>query len=160
MKKISLAFVTVLSLVAVSGCKKKEEGPPAAGGKCAAIGTMKAGAPAGAPPAMTAALGGLKASLQGLCIADKWSDATIKCVTELKSMSKDESKPCMASMTPAQKTNVDSTMKAAMMAIDVGAAIPMGAAPAMAGSAMAGSAMAAPAAGSAAPAAPAAGSGN
>lgn len=162
MKKLSIAFVATLSLLAFAGCKKKGGGGDCDSTVNSAVDRMmdqqmKEGMKEGGDkmtPEMKKMAEDManqmkpkmKAAMSKSCKDDKWSADALKCMDDAKTM--DEMEKCESKLTPDQKKNMDKAMNEAMG---------MGAMDKPAGGDMAGSA-AAPAAGSAA--APAAASGD
>ena len=156
MKKLSIAFIATLSIVAFSGCKKK------GGGDCdstvnSAVDRMmdqqmKEGMKEGGDkmtPEMKKMAEDManqmkpkmKAAMSKSCKDDKWSSDALKCMDDAKTM--DEMEKCESKLTPDQKKNMDKAMNDAMG---------MGSMDKPSGGDMAGSA-AAPAGAAAAPAA-------
>jgi hypothetical protein len=127
MKKISIAFVAILSLTAFAGCKKK------GGGDCdstvnSAVDRMmdqqmKEGMKEGGDkmtPEMKKMAEDManqmkpkmKAAMSKSCKDDKWSSDALKCMDDAKTM--DEMEKCEAKLTPDQKKNMDKAMNDAM----------------------------------------------
>ncbi len=128
MKKISIAFVACISLVAFSGCKKK-----GGGGDCdstinAAVDRMmdeqmKEGMKEGGDkmtPEMKKMAEDManqmkpkmKAAMSKSCKDDKWSADALKCMDDAKTM--DAMQKCDEKLTPDQKKNMDKAMNEAM----------------------------------------------
>src|SRR5262245_19465081 len=91
MKTISCAFVAVLGLAAIAGCKKKDGGSEGCDQLPAAVDSaMKANEaqmaimPPEAKKMMEKTTAQLKETVVKRCTADKWSDAAIKCLTNAK----------------------------------------------------------------------------
>lgn len=161
MKKLSIAFVATLSLLAFAGCKKKGGGGDCDSTVNSAVDRMmdqqmKEGMKEGGDkmtPEMKKMAEDManqmkpkmKAAMSKSCKDDKWSADALKCMDDAKTM--DEMEKCEAKLTPDQKKNMDKAMNEAMGMGDMGG---------HGGGDMAGSA-AAPAAGSAAAPAAAAG---
>ena len=127
MKKISIAFVATLSLLAFAGCKKK------GGGDCdstvnSAVDRMmdqqmKEGMKEGGDkmtPEMKKMAEDManqmkpkmKAAMSKSCKDDKWTGDALKCMDDAKTM--DEMEKCEAKLTPDQKKNMDKAMNEAM----------------------------------------------
>jgi hypothetical protein len=127
MKKISIAFVALLSLTAFSGCKKK------GGGDCdstvnSAVDRMmdqqmKEGMKEGGDkmtPEMKKMAEDManqmkpkmKAAMSKSCKDDKWSGDALKCMDDAKTM--DEMEKCEAKLSADQKKNMDKAMNDAM----------------------------------------------
>ncbi len=162
MKKISIAFVACLSLVAFTGCKKKGGGGDCTSTVNSAVDRMmdqqmKEGMKEGgdkmtpemkkqAEDMMNAMKPKMKTAMVKSCTDDKWSADALKCMDDAKTM--DDMQKCEGKLTPEQKKNVDKNMSEAMGMGDMHGGGDTAAKPTE-GSAAAGSA----AAGSAAPAA-------
>ena len=127
MKKLSIAFVATLSLLAFAGCKKK------GGGDCdstvnSAVDRMmdmqmKEGMKEGGDkvtPEMKKMAEDManqmkpkmKSAMSKSCKDDKWSGDALKCMDDAKDMAAMEG--CEAKLTPDQKKNVDKAMNDAM----------------------------------------------
>ena len=128
MKKISIAFVACLSLVAFSGCKKKGGGGDCDSTVNSAVDRMmdqqmKEGMKEGGDkvtPEMKKMAEDManqmkpkmKAAMSKSCKDDKWSGDALKCMDDAKTM--DEMEKCEAKLTPDQKKNMDKAMSEAM----------------------------------------------
>jgi len=119
MKKISIIFVSVLSIAAFAGCKK------GGGGDCA--GTingmmdrmmqdgMKEGGDKVTPEMKKMAEEMMKKMSEPMikvCTDDKWSADALKCMNDAKNDA--DGKKCEAMLTPEQKTHMEKVMKEAM----------------------------------------------
>ena len=157
MKKLSIAFIATLSIVAFAGCKKKGGGGDCDSTVNSAVDRMmdqqmKEGMKEGGDkmtPEMKKMAEDManqmkpkmKAAMSKSCKDDKWSADALKCMDDAKTM--DEMEKCESKLTPDQKKNMDKAMNDAMG---------MGSMDKPSGGDMAGSA-AAPAGSAAAPAA-------
>jgi len=127
MKKISIAFVATLSILAFAGCKKK------GGGDCdstvnSAVDRMmdqqmKEGMKEGGDkmtPEMKKMAEDManqmkpkmKAAMSKSCKDDKWSSDALKCMDDAKTM--DEMEKCESKLSADQKKNMDKAMNEAM----------------------------------------------
>ena len=156
MKKLSITFVAVVSLVAFAGCKKKGGGGDCDSTVNSAVDRMmdqqmKEGMKEGGDkvtPEMKKMAEDManqmkpkmKAAMSKSCKDDKWSGDALKCMDDAKTM--DEMEKCEAKLTADQKKNMDKAMSEAM-GMGGGHDMDKGAG----GEAPAGSAAAAPAAG-------------
>lgn len=126
MKKISIAFVTTLSLLAFAGCKKKGGGGDCDSSINSAVDRMidqqmKEGMKdEKVTPEMKKMAEDManqmkpkmKAAMSKSCKDDKWSADMLKCMDDAKTM--DEMEKCESKLTPDQKKNMDKAMNDAM----------------------------------------------
>lgn len=126
MKKISIAFVTTLSLLAFAGCKKKGGGGDCDSTVNSAVDRMidqqmKEGMKdEKVTPEMKKMAEDManqmkpkmKAAMSKSCKDDKWSADMLKCMDDAKTM--DEMEKCEKMLTPDQKKNMDKAMNDAM----------------------------------------------
>jgi len=134
MKKLSIAFIATLSIVAFSGCKKKGGAGDCASTVNSAVDRMmdqqmKEGMKEGGDkmtPEMKKMAEDManqmkpkmKAAMTKSCTDDKWSADALKCMDDAKTM--DEMEKCEAKLTPDQKKNMDKAMNDAMGMGDMG----------------------------------------
>jgi hypothetical protein len=128
MKKLSIAFIATLSIVAFAGCKKKGGGGDCASTVNSAVDRMmdqqmKEGMKEGGDkmtPEMKKMAEDManqmkpkmKAAMTKSCTDDKWTGDALKCMDDAKTM--DEMEKCEAKLTPDQKKNMDKAMNDAM----------------------------------------------
>jgi hypothetical protein len=124
MKNLSIAFVTVLSLAAFAGCKKKGGGGDCDSTMSSAVDRMMEDQKKQMPkdmPAEQQKMGEemmktmvpkMKATLTKVCTDDKWSPEMLKCVDAAKNM--EEGQACNKTLTAEQKTHLDKEMASAM----------------------------------------------
>ncbi len=124
MKNLSIAFVTVLSLAAFAGCKKKGGGGDCDGTMSSAVDRMMEEQAKQMPKDMPAdqkkmademmktMVPKMKATLTKVCTDDKWTPEMLKCVDASKTM--EEGQACNKNLSAEQKAHLDKEMAAAM----------------------------------------------